>query len=320
MAVLIAVVAVLFIFVSGRNDGAPIIAVPSQTAREHVLLPLALLWVAIPLVPALGISQVAEALETLAGFSSSDGLRAFSVLTAVLLTLLLSSLVKVPTSITLALVGALTGAALAVGAAVDGKLLARVLILGLAAPMVAAGLAWLISKTPIRNVGSLSAAQVVKYLQGLTFPILVLAYAANDGQKIAFAAALVLGSTVSDIASSPPILLAASTVFLLGVLTGLKQSGKFVRHGVTAMRPLPLLWAEVSTAITVIGGSALGVPLSMTQSLTGSLMGVGLERSRRHVYWASIRRIALAWVWTLPAATGISFLLVWGLGAIFQNV
>ncbi len=319
MAVLIAVVAVLFIFVSGRNDGAPIIAVPSQSARQRVVLPLVLLWVAIPLVPAIGISHVAEALEDLAGFSSSDGLRAFSVLTAVLLTLLLSSLVKVPTSITLALVGALTGAALAVGAAVDGKLLARVLFLGLAAPLVAAALAWLISKIPIHSVGKLSAAQVVKYLRAAVFPVLVLAYAANDGQKIAFATALVLGTTVSHVASAPLALLAASTVFLLGVLTGLKQSARFVRHGVTAVRPLALLSAEASTAITVIGGSALGVPLSMTQSLTGSLLGVGLERSHRHVYWSSIRRIALAWVWTLPAATGISFLLVWGLGAIFGN-
>lgn len=316
MAILIGVVAALFIFISGRNDGAPIIAVPSQSARTQVALPIGLLWIALPLVPALGISQVAQALESLAGFSSTDGLRAFSVLTAVLLTLLLSSLVNVPTSITLALVGALTGAALAVGAAVDGKLLARVLLLGLAAPVVAAGLAFLLSKLPVGNTGSIPAARIVKFLRAIMFPLLVLAYAANDGQKIAFATALILGTTVADVASSPLILLAASTVFILGVLTGLRQSDKFVRHGVTAVKPLPLLWAETSTTITVIAGSALGVPLSMTQSLTGSLLGVGLEKSRRNVYWSSVRRIALAWVWTLPAAAGISFLLVWGLGAI----
>lgn len=307
MGIALALASLAFIFISGRNDGSPLVALPLQTLRAHPALPLALLWLVIPLVPLLGMWQVAASLQAMMGFGSGNQSAAFFVLLSVLVTLLAATLTNIPTSITLALVGALTGATIANGEQIDQTLLVRVLTLGVLAPLVAALLAFLLSKIPLRAWQSLPPRRLLAIYRAITFPSLALAYALNDGQKILFAGALALGVGVRDAAHLPLLAFGSSTVFILGTLSGLRRSGQFVRHGVTAVTPTALLWTEASTSLTVIGGSALGVPLSMTQSLTGALLGTGVTRSRRAIYWSSIRRIAIAWLWTLPFAGVLAY-------------
>ncbi|MBV9757617.1 MAG: inorganic phosphate transporter, partial [Alphaproteobacteria bacterium] len=46
----------------------------------------------------------------------------------------------------------------------------------------------------------------------------------------------------------------------------------------------------------------LGVPVSTTHTITGSIVGVGAARRASAVRWIVARRIGVAWVVTLPAA------------------
>lgn len=307
MQIALYVVCVAFIFINGRNDGAPLVSIPIQTRRDTWWYPIFLMWLAIPVVPMLGFWRVAESLQSMMGFSPDRYADVLAIILAVLITIGVSTLLGIPTSITLALVGALTGATLASGNEVNWALVARVLTLGLAAPFVAAFISFLLWMMPLQIRRGSSSHKALQVYRGLTFPALVIAYAANDGQKILFAVALMMGSGVGAAASTGWALFLAASVFILGALSGLRTSGRFVRHGITSITPLALLWTETATAITVIGGSVAGIPLSMTQSITGGLLGTGVARSARSIYWRSIQRVGIAWLWTLPAAGILSY-------------
>ena len=302
---LLGVVCVAFIAMSGRNDGAPLTAIALQVRGDRGWGAMFYLWLLIPLIPLVGIYGVAESLQGLLGSRTHDPAGALALMLAVFVTITIANLTGAPTSITLALVGALTGNALQQGAEVDYALLARVLLLGLLAPLVAAGIAYGLRQLQLPATGF--ARRVVLGFQRLALPLLISAYAANDGQKVAFVVALALGVTVAEVASLPLWLLLGSTIFLAGVAFGLRSSGKFIRHGIAPVRSRDLLWAEAGASLAVLGGSALGVPLSMTQSLSGAVAGVGMSRSVKSIYWRSVGRIGIAWLWTLPVAAILSY-------------
>ena len=64
----------------------------------------------------------------------------------------------------------------------------------------------------------------------------------------------------------------------------------------------------------ILTGSYAGAPISTTQVVACSVVGVGTGRRHwRHVRWAVVRSIAFAWLLTLPGAgaLGALTLLVW---------
>lgn len=306
--ILLGFLCVLFFVLNGRNDGAPLVALSLQSRGRYGWIALAYLAVLLIVVPFVGIWGVADSLDQLMSFGDDGPLLTAGLLGAVLLTVLLSNLVGIPTSITLALVGALAGRGWALDGPISTGLLVRVLVLGLLAPLIAAALAYLLGSLPLLRHGSTRSLFLIA--RKLTMPLLLFAYAANDGQKLLFIASIAVGLSIEDAARQPVLLLTVSMLFVAGTLLGMQKSGRFIRHGVASVRTLDLFWVEVSASLAVLGGAAAGVPLSMTQSLTGGVAGVAGSRSTKSIYWSGIRRIGLAWVWTLPVSALIAFLLV----------
>jgi PiT family inorganic phosphate transporter len=66
--------------------------------------------------------------------------------------------------------------------------------------------------------------------------------------------------------------------------------------------------AETSSAAVILTSTHLGFPLSTTQVATGSVFGAGAGRRMVTVSWGVGRKIALAWVLTLPAAAAVGAL------------
>ncbi|OON19782.1 phosphate transporter family protein, partial [Opisthorchis viverrini] len=68
---------------------------------------------------------------------------------------------------------------------------------------------------------------------------------------------------------------------------------------------------ELGSAMTVLFASKLGLPISTTHCQVGSVVAVGRFRSRDNVDWRIFRNVIIAWVVTVPAACGISALLMY---------
>jgi PiT family inorganic phosphate transporter len=51
----------------------------------------------------------------------------------------------------------------------------------------------------------------------------------------------------------------------------------------------------------------MGAPTSTTQVVASSVVGIGIGRRRmRHVHWAVVRQMALAWAVTIPATAALA--------------
>ena len=59
---------------------------------------------------------------------------------------------------------------------------------------------------------------------------------------------------------------------------------------------------DFSVATTVVGASALGLPISTTHAATGAITGAGLSKGARNVHLAVLSKIILGWLITIPAS------------------
>jgi PiT family inorganic phosphate transporter len=68
------------------------------------------------------------------------------------------------------------------------------------------------------------------------------------------------------------------------------------------IHPIDGVASQTASAGVIFGASLLGAPVSTTQVVASSVVGVGGGRRRwRHVNWATVRYIALGWLITMPA-------------------
>ena len=139
--------------------------------------------------------------------------------------------------------------------------------------------------------------------QVLTALILALSHGTNDAQKTMgiITLALVTGG-VLDVFAVPVwvILLCASMIALGTALGGWKLiktlGGKFYK-----IRPLDGLASQVASAAVILGASLVGGPVSTTQVVSSSIMGVGAAERANKVRWGVAQEIAVAWLLTIPA-------------------
>jgi inorganic phosphate transporter, PiT family len=305
-----------YALVNGFNDGASMTGAAIHKSGLRPLRAVATIVLALVLVPLVFGAPVAETLSSgLVGFDGAGARPALvvGVLTAVAVTGALSWL-GLPTSLTLATVGAFIGAGLGSGLAVDGREVLRVIALAGAAPLVGGALAFGLLELARLSVAS-HLGRVGGRVRAVTSVLVALAYAANDGQKMVAVAAV--ASTSGAVSATRPgvaVLGALAVPFGAGTVLGLRRSGATIGHGVVASRATHLAASEASAAGAVAVTGWLGAPVSMIQSLAGSLAGSGVTDGARRVRWRIAAGLATAWVVTLPAAL-LSALVVGGLVA-----
>jgi PiT family inorganic phosphate transporter len=96
--------------------------------------------------------------------------------------------------------------------------------------------------------------------------------------------------------------LAAYTAIGLGTLSGGWRIIHTMGSRITKLQPVHGFAAETGAAGAVFLATALGVPVSTTHAITGSIVGVGSTRRPSAVRWGVAGRIVWAWVLTIPAA------------------
>ncbi|HNZ29731.1 MAG TPA: inorganic phosphate transporter, partial [Candidatus Goldiibacteriota bacterium] len=72
------------------------------------------------------------------------------------------------------------------------------------------------------------------------------------------------------------------------------------------LKPIDGFCAETAGAISLYVATAMGIPVSTTHTITGSIMGVGSIKRLSAVKWGVAGGIIWAWIITIPAAALIS--------------
>lgn len=92
----------------------------------------------------------------------------------------------------------------------------------------------------------------------------------------------------------------------IGIVAGLAVQGKkviaTVGEEIIDLVPSTGFCAEIATASTILIASRVGLPVSTSHALVGSVIGIGIVSRNQSVQWQTIKSIVLAWVITLPVA------------------
>jgi PiT family inorganic phosphate transporter len=76
---------------------------------------------------------------------------------------------------------------------------------------------------------------------------------------------------------------------------------------ITKLKPYQGFSAELGSALILSTTALLGFPVSSTHVSNGAIMGVGIVHRTKSVKWITIRRIATAWILSLPLAAVFAF-------------
>lgn len=107
----------------------------------------------------------------------------------------------------------------------------------------------------------------------------------------------------------------------VGIVIGLATYGykviATIGKEITELTPSRGFAAELATASTVVGASAIGLPISTTHTLVGAVLGVGLARGIGALNLGVIGRIFMSWLVTLPVGAALSIVFFFTLRGIF---
>jgi PiT family inorganic phosphate transporter len=230
-----------------------------------------------------------------------------------------------PSSSSHALIGGVVGAVL-VAAGTGGvhgdKLLSKMLIPALIAPVLAFVVAALAILAAYRIVGGLRPGPVTRgYRLGqiLSGGLLSLAHGTNDAQKTmgVITLALVANGSLGASASTPTwVIVSAATAIALGTYSGGWRIIKTVGTRIIKMDTAQGFAAQGSGATVILAASHFGYPLSTTHVISGAVMGSGAAKRLSAVRWGVAGNMIGAWILTLPAAGAMGGL-AYGVTRIF---
>lgn len=322
IVVLVIALALFFDFTNGFHDTANAMATPIATGaitpKKAVLLAAILNLV--------GAFLSTEVAKTISGGIIKEGDGGVQImpemiyagLMGAVLWNVLTWLLGLPSSSSHALFGGLIGAAI-VGAGfgtIDyGVLLSKVLLPALCAPVIAGVGAYMCTKLAYsitkRQAGTSPKRGGFRYGQIFSSSLVALAHGTNDAQKTMGVITLTLVAAGMQEAGTGPhfwVIATCALAIALGTYTGGWRIIRTMGSGLTDVKPAQGFSAEVSTASAILASSHLGFALSTTQVASGSVIGSGLGRKGAEVRWGTAGRIALGWLFTLPAAAAVGAL------------
>jgi PiT family inorganic phosphate transporter len=221
-----------------------------------------------------------------------------------------------PTSSSHALIGGLVGAGVAKAGwkIVNVKALATIVKFIPLAPVIGLiiGLVVMVGIYRIfRRSNPHFANRLFRRGQLLSAAAYSLGHGANDAQKTMGVIAVILFSRrhIAAVEAVPLwVVLAAHTAIALGTMSGGWRIVHTMGSKITKLVPMQGFAAELGAAATLFGTAHLGIPVSTTHTITGSIVGVGATQRLSAVRWGVAGRVVWAWFITIPAAAAMAAL------------
>ena len=149
-----------------------------------------------------------------------------------------------------------------------------------------------------------------KRLQLVSSAAFSLGHGGNDAQKVMGLITVAIafynnnGVVPENVVEHMPfwVPLACYSAIGLGTMSGGWKIVKTMGTRITKVTPLEGVAAETAAASTLILTEGLGIPVSTTHTITGSIIGVGATKRLSAVRWGVTINLVWAWVLTIPVS------------------
>jgi PiT family inorganic phosphate transporter len=165
------------------------------------------------------------------------------------------------------------------------------------------GVTWLLRKRSPYRVDRL-----FRRLQLLSAGLYSLGHGGNDAQKtMGIITGLLVASGHLEKFEVPIwVVLISHAAIAFGTMFGGWRIVKTMGTRITKLQPMGGFCAETAGAVTLVGATLSGIPVSTTHTITGAIIGVGATRRLSAVKWGVAQRIVWAWILTIPLSALMS--------------
>jgi len=314
------VVALAFDFLNGMNDAANSIATIVST---RVLRPqYAVAWAAFFNFIAFlffGLHVAETVGRGIVEANVVDSHVILGALAGAIVWQIVTQRLGIPSSSSHALIGGLVGAGLAkagIHAVVwsgVGKTVAAIFLspgLGcLLALLLMLMVSWIFVRLTPYGVDN-----VFRRVQFVSASLYALGHGGNDAQKtMGIIAVLLYSQGILGTEFYVPfwVVIACQIAMAAGTMAGGWRIVKTMGSKITRLTPMQGACAESAGAVMLFTATSLGIPVSTTHTITGSIIGVGAAKKMSAVRWAVAKEIVTAWIITIPASGLLAALFYW---------
>ncbi|MEQ1509076.1 MAG: inorganic phosphate transporter [Sphingopyxis sp.] len=314
------ILALAFDFLNGLHDAANSIATVVSTKLLSPLM--AVLFAAFGNFAAYWIMGLHVAETVGKGIINKDAVTpavVFGALIGAMFWNVLTWVKGIPSSSSHALIGGLLGAGIAhagfgvVESAGTTKTLIAIFLSPTIGFLIAMTLmlitSWLFSGFQPRR-----ADGVFKVLHLFSSAAYSISHGGNDAQKTMGIITVLLYSTGNlgaEFHVPQWVVISCYLAISLGTLSGGWKIIQTMGTKLTRLNHHSGFCASTAGSFVVFGASILGIPVSTTHAITGSVVGVGAAKRASAVRWGVASRVVVAWFITIPASAAVGALFYW---------
>jgi PiT family inorganic phosphate transporter len=313
LLIVIIAIALIFDFLNGFHDSSNIVATMISSRAMSPRSALAMTTLAEFVGPFLFGVAVATTLGSEvvdpAALTSSVIIAALS---SAILWNLLTWYFGLPSSTSHALIGSLIGAVAAGSGPSTIRIsgLEKVLFALFVSPLLGLVSGYLVLKTIyfLARGASPGINTLFRHSQLVTSLALALSHGTNDAQKTMGIIAMAMVTTGYTSQFQVPwwVILISATAIALGTALGGWRLIETLGAKFYKIRPVHAFASQLTSAGIILGAALLGGPVSTTQVVSSSIMGVGSADRISKVRWTVARDIALAWLLTIPISAALA--------------
>ena len=320
-------VALAFDFMNGFHDAANSIATVVST---RVLKPFqAVLLAAFFNFAALFVFHLSVAATVGKGIVDQgiiDHYVVFGALTGAIAWNLITWYYGIPSSSSHALIGGIVGAGVAKAgtwALIPAGILKTVAFIFISpligfvlGSLLLVAISWIVHRwTPSR------VDRLFRRLQLVSSSMYSLGHGGNDAQKtvgIIWMLLIAAGYSGKDDPVPGWVVIACYVTIGIGTMFGGWRIVKTMGQRITKIRPVGGFCAELSGSAALFIATGLGIPVSTTHTITGSIVGVGSSQNVSAVRWGVAGDLLWAWILTIPCSAFMAGLAWWLGRALFS--
>jgi PiT family inorganic phosphate transporter len=160
---------------------------------------------------------------------------------------------------------------------------------------------------------------IFRRVQFVSASFYALGHGGNDAQKTMGIIAVLLysqGHLGSQFYVPFWVVIACQIAMAAGTLAGGWRIVRTMGSRITRLTPMQGVCAETAGSVMLFAATSLGIPVSTTHTITGSIIGVGAAKKVSAVRWVVAREIMTAWIITIPAAGLLAALFYWLSGLV----